>query len=110
MRTNQCRLSNDRLEAETLRLEPQPSLSFHLRERMKAARDLIRVLGAGRAIHWTSANSYNGYNRHAGSAEFYPAAIELASRRRDGPRTRSVVRTSSPRRAAAGAVTIDGGP
>jgi hypothetical protein len=38
-----------RLDAEGLRLEPQPSLSFHLRERIKAARDLIRVLGAGSA-------------------------------------------------------------
>jgi hypothetical protein len=43
-----------RLNAERLRLEPQPSLSSHLRQRIEAARDLIRVLGGGRAPPMTT--------------------------------------------------------
>jgi hypothetical protein len=38
-----------RLDAERLRLKPQPTLSFHLRKRIKATRDLIRLLEAERA-------------------------------------------------------------
>jgi hypothetical protein len=38
-----------RLDAERLRLKPQPSLSSHLRQRIKAARDLLKLLGAGSA-------------------------------------------------------------
>jgi hypothetical protein len=38
-----------RLKAERLRLEPQCSLSSRLCQRIEAARDLIRLLGDGRA-------------------------------------------------------------
>jgi hypothetical protein len=34
-----------RLDAERLRLKAQPALSFHLRERIKTARDLLQRLG-----------------------------------------------------------------
>jgi hypothetical protein len=37
-----------RLEAERLNLRPQPGLNSRLRERIKAARDLLQLLGAGR--------------------------------------------------------------
>jgi hypothetical protein len=37
-----------RLKAESLLVEPQPGLSSHLRQRIDAARELIRLFGGGR--------------------------------------------------------------